>query len=503
MLLPVHHEYILEELAKAQTAGSIADFVPEDLEIEAHNTLWQQSDPTELTLLKLCPSTPAKQVEHEYTQITSYGDDSGDGFFGEQGLPPETDLETARVKTNIRLMGEQGSTFLLASLEQTQKVDGQRGAVNINRSRLMNNILRKKNRNLYKADTTKTRLGASSTRFRGLEQQIREGTDGTTGTSPYGSHVIDMQGASLTVANITEKAAETVTLFGMINCLFMDPLVRNTFERTLDDKLHLNTPLSLKPYVVGQNLVGVQTQGGVITMHTDNILAPLHYGGRYAAKVRTGAPGLATVAHTLRTTPVGGTSKWLVADAGDYYYVVTQVKNGVEGLGVRYPSSGFISVTDGDEVELRIIPSDPLVDSFKVYRGTSNDSFQATGVGAYFMDEIANSGGGGTVTHYDLNDERPGTSRVFGLRIHSLPQARLRDGVADNYHLAKQEAASYLTAPDDQARNTVSVAELGPRLGRLDLKSVLAHVDRPLFYSACSTQCRNPLQNLVFKNVGL
>ena len=76
-----------------------------------------------------------------------------------------------------------------------------------------------------------------------------------------------------------------------------------------------------------------------------------------------------------------------------------------------------------------------------------------------------------------------------------------REGVAGAYDHARAKSAAYLGA-SDHPRNTVSVATLGPTMGMLALASVLAEVDRPLFFSACCPQVRNPYQNVAFKNIG-
>jgi hypothetical protein len=500
------HTRVLEALEKAVTSGNIGAFVPEDLEVQAHNTLWYDSQPTELTLMKLLPSTPATSIKHEFTQVTSFGEQYSSGFFGETSLPPETNIETERVITNIRLMGEIGPTFLLAALEKTQQVLGTTGAANIERKALRLNLLRKKNRNLYFADSTSIRQGNAGVRFRGLAQQIREGTDGTTGESPY-NHAIDLEGQPLTAETLRDKVAEVITLFGYTSCLIMDPFVRADFEASFDSAQRLEMPISLKPYVIGQQIAGLQTQGGVVHFHTDNVLNPLWSFGQYRATLLTGAPTtLPVVTPTVNGVPAnpgGVASKWDAGSAGEIYYMVTQVKDEIEGLAVRVPATPgtFLTVAAGQEVQLDIQPGDPTVDSFKIYRGTDADLNEATGTDAWFIEEIPNLGGGGVVTHYDLNLLRPNTSYAFALNIKSQSQTALSNGLAAEYYNVRERSADFLGQADDPM-NTVSVAELGPSMGILALASILAEVDRPLMYAACSPQVRNPLQNFYFYNIG-
>jgi hypothetical protein len=495
---------ILHALEKAITTGTITDLVPEALEEQAHNTLWRSSSHNELTLLKLIPATSTHSIRHEYDRITSFGEDQGHGGFGafnETTLPLETQPSFERVETYVRLLGETSSTFLLASLEKTIKVEGATGAAPIGRKMVQLNLLRKKNRALYFMDTRTVRGGTGSARFKGLLQQIEEGTDGTEGTSPYGSHVIDMEGGRLTVENIRQKAAQIISLFGYPTCMIMDGFARADLEGSMDAAQRLPLPIQARPFMLGQHIGGITTNGGQMFFHTDNLLAPIHAKGQYRAVATQGAPGAPNLSGAVVTVPTAGVSKWNAADAGNYFWLVTEVKDERESLAARYPTSGTQAVTQGDQVNLTITPSNPTSDSFKVYRGDDSDSADTD---AWFAFEVANSNGGGAVVAYDLNHDRPGTSVAFALNIRSESQAILHSapsGVRSSYALAVEESERFMGQPDDYT-NTVTAVELGPTMGVMELAPILATVGRPLLYSACAMQVRNPLQNFVFKNVG-
>ncbi len=496
------HRKVLEALEKAIHSGNITDIVPEDLEVEAHNTLWQESDPGELTLLKLCPSVPATSIVHEYTRITSFGESRNSGFFGERSLPPETNFESQRVTTSIKLMGEIGPTFLLAALEKTQRALGTTGAQSIERIALRRNVLWKKNRNLYFSDTSTTRLGANSSRFEGLAQIIREGTDGTSGTSPYGSHEIDMMGLPLTPETIRERVTKGITLFGRFTCLIMDPFARQNLESHLDSAQRLDMPIAAKPYMVGQNVGGLQTQGGITYFETDNTLSPIWATGQYTTSLAEGAPTTTPTVSVSIGAPGGGReSRWDALSAGNVYWVVTEVVDELEGLGTRFPAgAAFTAVAAGQEATLTLTSGNPLADSMRVYRGTEDDVSDPGD--AWFIYEVAGNGTGAAITSYDNNFNRPNTSWAFGLNIRSKSERALHDGLLDSYHRAVESNANFLGQPDNP-RNTVAVAELGPSMGIMALASILAEVDRPLVYSACAPQVRVPRQNITFKNIGL
>lgn len=488
---------LLEALEKAVTTGNITAVVPEDLEVEAHNTLWTEASPEELTLLKMIPAVKAKQIRHEYARITSYGFDGNTGFFGETSLPPETNFGSDRVVNNIRLMGEIGPTFLLASLEETVQALGTSGAENIEREAIRLNVLKKMNRNLYNSRTDVLRLGAGGLRYKGIEQLIEEGTDGTTGTSIYGSHVIDMEGSPLNVDTIRDKMGKAATLFGVPNLLMMDPLVRSDFEGTLDGAQRLNLPIQASPYMIGQLIGGIQSQNGVLRFMTDNTLSPIYSRPKYRTDLVEGAPTTIPALVSIAAGAPGGgeVSKWDAASDGNIFYMITETVNEREGLGRRAPATSYTAITPGQKMTIHVTPGNPTADSFKVYRG--NDS----STDAWFVFEVANSGGGGDVTITDLNDERPNTSRAFALRIDSDSARALMAPRPDAFEYAKSMADKFFRQPD-RKQNTVSVANLGPPMGILNLAAVLAQVSRPLVYSAHSPQVKNAFQNFVFKNIG-
>ena len=494
--------YGTDLLAKGIEAADIQDLVREDLEGEAHNTLWRASSPQELTILKLIPTTPATSIEHKFDVVTSYGETRGFGFFGETSLPLSTKPVFDRKQTNIRLIGETTDVFLLAHLQKTIKVEGATGADAIAKQLLILSMLKKKNQAIYFADTTTQRLGAASLHFKGLLQQIREGTDGTSGTSPFGSHVIDMEGLPLTVDTIRAKAAKVINLFGRINCLIMDGFTRADLEAGMDAAQRLNLPISAKPFMLGANVGGMHTQGGDILFHTDNGLSPLFAQGQYIAAAIEGAPvSPPTVSAVVNASPTGANvSKFNAGDGGAFFWLITEWKNGRETLGRRFPTSGTQAVAVGEEVAFTVTPTDPLSDAFKVYRGNSGDADTE----AYAMFTVANSGGGGPVTVYDLNHYRPNTSFAFGFNIRSEASEFLHqvpNGQRSSYALAVENSERFL-GMEDNPLNTISLAGLGPAMGTMELATFLPTTSRPMLYSACAPQCRNPLQNIVFINIG-
>lgn len=494
---------MLQALAKAVHAGNISELVPEDLEMQAHNTLWNETDRNQLKLLKLLPSTPAKSITHEYDVIDSYGSTRHRGWFSERSLPAEVNFGASRRTVDVKLMGVMGPTFLLAGLQKTVGALGTSGAENIQERALRLNLLEIKNRELYFSDTTTT---TSEVVAKGLVQLIREGTDGTVGAaSPFGSHIVDMEGEPLTLATIRERAAKFLQLFGNMTTLLMDPLARADLEASLDAASRLDMPVSGRPLLIGQNVGGIQTQGGITYFETDNSLSAMYARPQYSAPIAgdgspSTRPTLAVTVQADDATTDTVTSRWDAASAGQIFWVATEVVNGREGAGTRYPASvsAYLTVAADQEAELTITPGNPIAESFRIYRGTNADGALT---GAWFIFEVPNDGGGGAVTAFDNNLDRPNTTYAFGLDIVSQAEVIMHNGTREGYDMARAASADFLRA-DDNPRNTVAVAELGPRMGVMQLANVLPTIRNPLLYSACAPFVRNPRKSVVFKNVG-
>lgn len=493
------HQKILGELQKAVTAASIANIVPEDLEVEAHNLLWTETSPDELTLMKMLPSVTATQIVHEVPRITSYGNVKGSGHFAETSLPGETNFGNDRFTVNIRLIGEIGPTYLLASLEETVQALGSRDPAEIQRVALRRNLLFKKARNCYLDDTRPVREGVNGLRTKGLLQQIEEGTDGTTGTSPFGSHVIDMEGDPLTVDTIRERMARGTRLFGQFNNLYMDPFVRSDFEKTLDGAQRLNFPIQASPYMLGQHIGGIQTNGGVVRFHTDNVLSPDRLKPQYSADLEQGAPTTRPTITTAATTPVEAAAKFNAADAGSYRYGVTEIVLEKEGVITELPAA--VAVAAGDKVTFGVTPGNALADTYRVYRSPDADYTDSSDL--WFIFDVAGDGTGAEVTIDDLNEWRENTGIAFGLRLMSGAQQALSAAAGpEGYYAAAARSSSFFNMQDTMGQNTVAAVHLGPQMGIMQLAKILATPDRPLMYSACAWEVRNPLQNVAFKNIG-
>jgi hypothetical protein len=491
-------------LAKSVTSDGIAVAVPQSLEDVAHNTLWDQNSPNELTLLKSLPSTKATKVIHETARITSYGLGKGSGFFAESGLPSVNTPTLDKLSTYLKLQGIEVDTTMLAELQQTVSVMGTNSPAAAHAVMALNVMLRQKQRNIVYSDDSKVRGGTASLRIKGIIQQIREGTDGTYGVGVDGvSHVIDMRGLPLNLLNIRNAVAGGIRKFGSINSLYMDASVRQDFESSLDGAARLEIPTGSAPIKMGQLVAGVQTNGQMVRFLTDNTLSPDWCRPFYSDTLEIGAPtSLGPASGSVATTtdansrfdsnPVG---------AGDYFWVVTEVIGEREGAGRRIPGSGYTTVAVGYKATLSLTPSASNVESFRIYRGSAT-----TGSGgglttdAQLIDEVAVPSGA-SVSYVDRNYNRNGLGTALGLRLISPAMTALASPNVADYEAAWQRRASF-TNMADGPQNTVTAVHLGPQSMVMDLAKLGFTAQRQLVASVYGVLVRNPLQNYVFTNVG-
>lgn len=489
------------DLAKSVTSDGIANAVPQSLEAVAFNTQWDQNSPNELTLLKCIPSVTAGKVAHEYVRVTSYGSMKGTGFFAEAGMPSRNTPTLEKKTVQIKLQGEESSTSMLAELQTMVSVLGSSSPAAFQASATLNAMLRKKARNIYFSDDSKTRATSSGLRVAGILQQIREGTDGTSGTGVDGqSHIIDMRGLPMNLINIRNSVAGGVRAFGAINAILMDALSRADFESSLDGAARLEIPAGLAPMYMGQQVAGVQTNGNRVAFLTDNTLDPSFAQPFYSDDLEDGAP-TSTVTATVATAsdalsrfdsnPVG---------AGDYYWVITSVVDEREGAGTRVPSTGHQTVGVGERARLTITPGASNIQSFRIYRGTAPASGDGAPTAAQLIGEVKVPSAA-AVVYDDLNLVRQGLSTAFALRIVSPAVNALSNPSAEAYDAAWQRRASFAQM-QDSPQNTIALAHLGPQLMTLELARLGFTVDRKMLASAYGVEVRDPRKNYVFINVG-
>jgi hypothetical protein len=499
------------DMLKALDSSAAADFIKEDLEVEAVNTIYNETDPNELRLLKLLPRTEARAVKHYFTRITEFSGNSGSGFFGESSLPHSSQSRSYKKYVDIKLMGEIARVFQLAALENKNAISilGQQGLEEGQGAMTRNAILQKINRQLYRArtdianynGTVPTSNNSLNMRFEGIKQQIIKGTDGTEDPSGQPSavtHIIDMAGQPLGTANVREGMAQVAELYGMPTCLFLPPLALQNLEDELDPKERIIIPKDANRYFAGVNVAGMNTINGRVWFEVDNGLSPQYYQGQPVKYTnlnvfeQLGVPAKPASVHFNTVAAAShASSKFLSAHAGTYHYKISFVRNEIESEVDDGTHS--VAVAAGERVTINLDTDGRDVDLIKIYR-TKKDG-GATGrffcIAEYAVtDSLAHD-------YYDTNSVIAGTTEVFGLNISSTATRSFRS--AETYEQGVMGIGGI--APKAVGRNTVSLANLGPFMAIFELGKLLMYAKNDVIYSAITPQVLIPTQNIIWVNV--
>jgi hypothetical protein len=485
-------EELLKALASSATAGTDASpLIKEDLEVEAHTQLWLETDPTELVLLKHLARIPAFSVVHQFDQITGYGPTTH-VFYGEATLPPEAPIQTVRKMVNIRLQGLISSVFALASFQTPIMALGQSNLVDQNMAAVRLALLRGMAVSIYNSDDSLTQ---DNIRFKGIQQQILEGTSVST-SFPFTrnvDYIIDLRGAPLTPAEIRNRARQIVEHYGTMRWVYMAPLVKQGLEAQLDpaERLYL-TRGNAEPVIMGQNVDGMMTQGRTVRFADDNTLTAENLRGFAPAVAVAGAPTPLTGANVAApTAAANGLSLWTVDDADvAVRYIVTAMNASGESTGFQ-PAT--VSVAAGQSVTIAITPR-AADTSYRVYRGGDGTHNPVTPM---LIAEIRGTGNTTPFNFLDHNARIPGTSDAYGLSVASnnselMVNTRDMDGIRDRVTLGNPP----------RSRNTIALAVLGPWMGIFDLAHILHTASRDLVFSAYTPVVTHPFQNVVWINVG-
>ena len=477
---------LLKALASSSAAGTDASpLIKEDLEVEAHTQLWYETDPTEMVILKHIPRFPATSVLHQFDKVVGYGGQGHDGFYAENTLPTEADMETVRESVMIKLMGQISSVYALASFQTPIQALGESDLVAENMASTRLALLQKMCTAIYRSNDSVSR---NSLRFAGLYQQILEGTSPST-APPYTVNtdfIIDKRGKMLTPDDIRAASRRVVERHGRLRHIYMAPLVVEMLEKSLDPAERLQLPRTRDERVLlGQSVGGMNTASGACYFEPDNSLTPSIYNEPPPTKSPVNAPTPLTAGNVAApTAAANGSSLWVATDANA---AVTYAVTAVNGYGESTAySPAAVAVTTGQSVTIAITPR-AADDSYKVYRGSS-----VLGAPKYLIAEIKGTGNTTPFNFLDHNTTIPNTSTVFALNMESNNSAAMTTNNMARIQLANPA----------HARNTVSLVTLGPWMGVFELAHILHTASRDLVFSAMTPRVSHPYQNVVFANVG-
>ncbi|MFA5801213.1 MAG: hypothetical protein WC911_01920 [Thermoleophilia bacterium] len=502
---------------KAVTSSTIASAVPESLEMQAAIATWSDRTPGVNTLLKLIPRAVATKQEHKYVSLDSWGDVAHQTGMGtETGTPASLQFSSTTPVVWLQICNQATDVYFMAELQKMVGIEGTVDPVVVATNATLKREAWLTNRNMYLLDTSKSRagVGAAGRVYKGVLQQVREGTDGTTGSSTFGSHEIDLRGADITSDNIRTQIAHILEYYGMANVLLMPPTPRGNLESSLEGANRITMGgVDIRTHLLGNSIAGLQSQGNVMWFATELALSAKNSKPRYTAPPAGWAT--TTVPTVVSAVVAGGTSGnaslWGASDDGNIYHVVTEVVNELEGAGTREPAgAAYNAVAVGQEVRLTLTPGSVDADRLRVYRGHDTDVSPGGTAGAvteaWFLFEVAANGAVPVVT-YDYNQSLPRTAWAVALDIQSpVADAMFNprgNSLGANYADANDAAISQIGYRDNGMTSNVSFAQLGPAPMRLQLAPVAltAPMGRPVILRVGAPVVRIPQRCFTFKNV--
>lgn len=512
-LLAGDAERILFALEKAMAAGdaSAVALVKEDLELEAYTSLYTEADENEFRMLKSLPRKTATSITHEFTRYDRYGIAYSSGFFPENQLPPESDPTAVRATISIKLMGSISRVFALPSFETPVQAFGKGNLVDQHQVVTRLNLMDMMNRAVYASRTDEVN-GNNTLRFKGLKQQIDEGT----ANSPF-THAIDMRGRKLkpfvTVGGVEKGVREVARQIaenkGRLTSLMLSPKVHQQFETELDgsERLHLNRPSISGSERINllANVSRINAGGGDIALDIDNGLTVDRYRGKPPTTTDTTIDAPANVTALAEVVlGAGETSLWELENLAELYYYVSYTKDDKEGPKTRAPGGANSYVNHNDALKKTTVTIiDPTwanlpYHSIKIYRGTNAKVDPGN---AMLIAERPFPTAPGNFVFSDLNQRIPGTDEVFGLTL-----------AGHNYNLMRQAqimGASYQTvqgqfnvANHPTGRNSICLVNLGPWMGIFALAPTLFTASHDLLFTAFAPEVAVPTHNVYWYNVG-
>lgn len=511
-------------LAKGVPTGTAdqGNYTIRDLAPVAVNTQWTESSPFELTLYKGLPDEAAALVAHEWTSDLTYYQDGFNGHVGEFQRGVTVRGTQAQDTIYSKMMAIEAATSYIAG-QETALIEsmGTKDPTERERRRAQLAMMYLQNINMFRMRSDVHRQGdVSGTNIRGIEQQIEEGTQGANVTqfsSDFGgSHVIDFLGGEPSFNNVRAAELATIMLFQGASAGFMAPDIKAGFAKSLDGAVRLNGDLQRVRW--GKNIdsvnVGIGGMGSEIHFITENALSPIYYQKKYTTNRPNGYPSTLPVVESDSGAQTDGATFNSTVDTvtslfdsnpegfGEVYYVITYVKNGVESLGVRYPSSGTDTVTVSQEYAFRVsAPTD--ADTIRVYRGQT-DATNTAMTDAWHIFDVAASATGQTI-FFDNNEFRPNTSRAFFFPFEGpLMNAIQTEGSADAamQMLTRTGGKSLGSNRGGRGNNGVRCVRLGPKLAMIEMAKLHYLTANPAAYISIYTPLvPDPRKCFVFKNI--
>lgn len=402
-------ETTIGEAFKAVTAGGAGGInaqgqVPQDLEIEARNQLFDEED---FVVLRRIPSVEAKSLKHEFQRVTSYGDLHGALFQDEGGVGEQTSLSTEPAEVHIKTASQVNKVTGEAIDQETIEILGSRNPLVSNRTASMHVLHFKISFRAWFEDNSKT---ANDRAWAGFFQQHREyhADSALYPNDPFqmppGTYLVDLRGKPLTREHV-KKAGRVMYEegWGRLTDGLMTPLTSEGFQGEVEalnaGRYDMNAEkLPDGGIIVGNPVRGVRTNGGDCIFYPDNTISPRYYHADPSENHRwvpaSGTP-VRPAAPTLVVTAAGGLgagdaakSRWAAADlpAGAYEVLYKIQAENKKGYSQSSVASAAVVALAGCRV-VGSFNSDATALGYRILRNSPEEPTKF-----YEIDRVKNTG---------------------------------------------------------------------------------------------------------------
>lgn len=409
----------IDDLSKAISAGTSYDSAPGTrtqggaLQVESLDRSLK-SVTYEMKNIKLWPIIAKDQAFNtieEYNRTDAFGD-QGKGFIAEGALPRSEDASYSRQTQRVRFIGVTRELTHVYTLVRNAHGDAIAREVRNGTMRILEIV----ERNLFdgrghysnagKFDGADASILDGDLAWEGLDKQIRRGdTDSTaiasafTGYGASESVIQDLRGSVLDEDELEDGSRIVGDNFGAANLLMMGTKAHSDLARQFYPKERVNN-MGVSNGKAGFVLNTFVASMGEFALMSDVFLRPKRglpapLADAPAAPAQPSAPAPANNAD----------SKFVAADAGDYFYKSTAINASGEGAGSV--SSAAIAVISGDAVVLTV-PASAGAIAYAVYR-----SVKGSDSNHEFIGYVAPATVGGAATMTDLNHKLAGHSQAY------------------------------------------------------------------------------------------
>lgn len=408
----------VEELNKALEAGSGYSGAPTALtgggalQVESLDASLK-SVTYEMKNIKLWPMIAKDQAYNtieEYNRQDAFGD-QGKGFIAEGDLPRSEDASYSRQIQRVRFIGVTRELTHVYTLVRNAHGDAIAREIRNGTMRILEIV----ERNLFDGrghysnagqfDGADAAILADDLSWEGLDKQIRKGnTDASaqakafTGYGLAESVVKDMRNAVLDEDVLEDQGRVVAENFGNPGLMLLDTKSHSDLARQFFPKERVN-PIGVANGKAGFVLQQFISSAGAFDLVSDVFLRPKRTPGPVS-----GAP-VAPAAPTAPAPGANANSKFIAADAGNYFYRATALNKAGEGL--QSVSSAAIAVVAGDAVALTI-PATAGAIAYAVYR-----SVKGSDSGHEFIGLVAPAAVGAAGLLTDLNHKLPGLAQAY------------------------------------------------------------------------------------------